>query len=97
MHLYLIPPTFLDFLYLYDVISGVDIYRANIRPNTGENSFSVEVKVKNHVSRLKIEGGIGLISNRLTHTMPILKDKLMLIAGEELALVMFVSSFNPEA
>ena len=66
-----------------DVISGVDIYRANIPAKYGGRIASVlEVKVKNpYVDRLKIEGGIGLISNRLTLTMPILKDKLMLIAG----------------
>ena len=66
-----------------DVISGVDIYRANVPAKYGGRIASVlEVKVKNpYVDQLKIEGGIGLISNRLTLTMPLVKDKLMLIAG----------------
>ncbi len=66
-----------------DVISGVDIYRANIPAKYGGRIASVlDIKVKNpYVDQLKIEGGIGLISNRLTLTMPLLKDKLMLIAG----------------
>jgi hypothetical protein len=67
------------------LFQGVDIYRANIPAKYGGRIASVlEVKVKNpYVDRLKIEGGIGLISNRLTLTMPLVKDKLMLIAGRQ--------------
>lgn len=66
-----------------DVISGVDIYQANIPANYGGRIASVvDVKVKNpYVDRFKLEGGIGLISSRLTLTTPIIKDKLMLLAG----------------
>ncbi|MDA8948501.1 TonB-dependent receptor [Flavobacteriaceae bacterium] len=66
-----------------DVISGVDIYRANIPAKYGGRIASVlEIKVKNpYTDSFKIEGGIGLISNRLTITTPLIKDKLMLIAG----------------
>ena len=66
-----------------DAISGVDIYRANIPAKYGGRIASViEIKVKNpYTDALKIEGGIGLISNRLTITAPLIKDKLMLTAG----------------
>jgi hypothetical protein len=66
-----------------DVISGVDIYQANIPANYGGRIASVvDVKVKNpYIDRFKLEGGIGLISSRLTLTTPIIKDKLMLLAG----------------
>ena len=66
-----------------DVISGVDIYRANIPAKYGGRIASVlEIKVKNpYTDSFKLEGGIGLISSRLTLTAPIIKDKLMLIAG----------------
>ena len=66
-----------------DVISGVDIYRANIPAKYGGRIASVlEIKVKNpYIDSFKIEGGIGLISNRLTITTPLIKDKLMLTAG----------------
>ena len=66
-----------------DVISGVDIYQANIPANYGGRIASVvNVKVKNpYIDSFKLEGGIGLISSRLTITTPIIKDKLMLLAG----------------
>ena len=66
-----------------DVISGVDIYQANIPASYGGRIASVvDVKVKNpYVDRFKLEGGIGLISSRLTLSTPIIKDKLMLLAG----------------
>ena len=66
-----------------DVISGVDIYQANIPANYGGRIDSVvDVKVTNpYIDRFKLEGGIGLISSRLTLTTPIIKDKLMLLAG----------------
>tara|TARA_A100001011_G_scaffold383956_1_gene455900 strand:+ start:7188 stop:9611 length:2424 start_codon:yes stop_codon:yes gene_type:complete len=66
-----------------DVISGVDIYQANIPANYGGRIASVvNVKVKNpYVDRFKLEGGIGLISSRLTLSTPIINNKLMLLAG----------------
>jgi hypothetical protein len=66
-----------------DVISGVDIYRANIPAKYGGRIASVvEVKVKNpYTDRFKLEGGLGLISNRLSITTPLVSNKLMITAG----------------
>ena len=66
-----------------DVIAGVDIYRANIPAKYGGRIASVlEIKVKNpYTDKFKLEGGIGLMSSRLAITTPLIKDKLMLIAG----------------
>ncbi|MGB1167328.1 MAG: TonB-dependent receptor, partial [Flavobacteriaceae bacterium] len=66
-----------------DVISGVDIYRANIPAKYGGRIASVvEVKVKNpYTDRFKLEGGLGLISNRLSITTPLISNKLMITAG----------------
>ena len=66
-----------------DVISGVNIYQANIPAKYGGRIASVvDVKVKNpYTDRLKIEGGIGVISSRFTISTPIIRDKLMLLAG----------------
>ena len=66
-----------------DVISGVDIYRANIPAKYGGRIASVvEIKVKNpYTDQFKLEGGLGLISNRLTITTPLIRNKLMLTAG----------------
>lgn len=66
-----------------DVISGVDIYQANIPAKYGGRIASVvDVKVKNpYVDSFRLEGGIGVISSRLTVSTPLIKDKLMLLAG----------------
>ncbi|MBM1104525.1 TonB-dependent receptor [Aurantibacter crassamenti] len=66
-----------------DIISTVDLYRANIPSNYGGRVASVlDIKVKNPYSdTLKLSGGIGLASSRLLLETPIVKDKLMLIAG----------------
>ena len=66
-----------------EVISGVDIYRANIPAKYGGRIASVvDVKIENpYTDSFKFEGGIGLISSRLSLTTPIIKDKLMLLAG----------------
>ena len=52
-----------------DVISGINIYQANIPAKYGGRIASVvDVKVKNpYTDRLKIEGGIGVISVSYTH------------------------------
>ena len=72
-----------------DVIAGVDIYRANIPAKYGGRIASVlEIKVKNpYTDKFKLEGGIGLMSSRLAITTPLIKDKLMLIAGVSKCLV----------
>ena len=66
-----------------DVIAGVDIYRANIPSKYGGRIASVlDIKVKNpFVDKFKLEGGIGLMSSKLTVTTPLIKDKLLMIAG----------------
>ena len=66
-----------------DMISSVDLYRANIPSRYGGRSSAVlDVKVKNpYVDKTKISGGIGIVSSRLTLETPIVKDKLMLTAG----------------
>ena len=66
-----------------DVISGVDMYQANIPAKYGGRMASVlDIKVKNpYTDKLKLEGGVGLVSSRLTLTTPLIKDKLLMIAG----------------
>lgn len=66
-----------------DVISSVDLYRANIPSRYGGRVTSVlDVKVKNpYADTFKLSGGIGLVSSRLLVETPIVKDKLMLVAG----------------
>lgn len=66
-----------------DVLSSVDLYRANIPARYGGRATSVvDVKVKNpYTNQFKINGGIGLVSSRLALETPLIEDKLMLIAG----------------
>lgn len=66
-----------------DVIESSDLYRANIPARYGGRVASVlDIKVKNpYVDKLKLKGGIGLVSSRLVIETPIIKDKLMLISG----------------
>jgi hypothetical protein len=66
-----------------EAVSTVDLYRANIPSRYGGRTTSVlDVKVKNpYVDKLKLSGGIGIISSRLSLETPIVKDKLMLSFG----------------
>ncbi len=66
-----------------EVISSVDLYRSNIPSRYGGRVTSVvDVKVKNpFVDKFKLTGGIGVLSTRLSVETPIVKDKLLLIAG----------------
>ncbi len=66
-----------------DMISSVDLYRANIPARYGGRITSVlDVKVKNpYVEKTKIAGGVGLVSSRLTIETPLIKDKLLLNIG----------------
>ena len=66
-----------------DVISSVNLYRANIPSRFGGRTTSVlDVKVRNpYVEKFKLSGGIGLVSSRLNVELPLIKDKLMLVAG----------------
>ncbi len=66
-----------------DVLATVDLYRANIPARYGGRSTSVlDVKVKNpFVEKTRISGGVGLVSSRLAIETPVIKDKLLLLAG----------------
>lgn len=75
-----------------DMISSVDLYRANIPARYGGRITSVlDVKVKNpYVDNTKISGGIGLVSSRLSLETPLIKDKLMLNIGGRAGLMSFL-------
>ncbi|WP_239970617.1 TonB-dependent receptor [Confluentibacter citreus] len=66
-----------------EAIASTDLYRANIPARYGGRITSVlDVKVKNpYVDKLKLSGGIGLVSSRLSVEAPLIKDKLFLYAG----------------
>jgi len=66
-----------------DVLSSVDLYRANIPARYGGRTTSVlDVKVKNpYIDSPRISGGIGLVSSRLSIETPLIKDKLFINAG----------------
>ena len=75
-----------------DVISSIDLYRANIPARYGGRITSVlDIKVKNpYVNNLKLSGGIGLVSSRFNVETPLIKDKLMIIAGGRAGLTDFL-------
>jgi hypothetical protein len=66
-----------------DVLSNIDLYRANIPARYGGRTASVlDVGVKKpYADKFKLSGGVGLVSSRLTVETPLVKDKLSLIAG----------------
>src|SRR5690606_3806480 len=66
-----------------EAVASTDLYRANIPARYGGRITSVlDVKVKNpYVDKLKLSGGIGLVSSRLSLETPLIKDKLFLYAG----------------
>ncbi|WP_442845142.1 TonB-dependent receptor [Leeuwenhoekiella sp. H156] len=66
-----------------EALGSIDLYRANIPARYGGRTTSVlDVKVRNpYVDKLKLSGGIGLVSSRLSLETPIIKDKLFLYAG----------------
>ena len=66
-----------------DMISTVDLYRANIPSRYGGRITSVlDVKVKNpYIDKTKITGGVGIVSSRLSIETPLIKDKLMVNIG----------------
>ncbi|APQ17811.1 TonB-dependent receptor [Maribacter hydrothermalis] len=75
-----------------DVISSVDLYRANIPARYGGRITSVlDIKVKNpYVDKFKLSGGVGLVSSRLSIETPIIKDKLMIAIGGRAGLTDFL-------
>lgn len=66
-----------------EVISQVDLYRANIPARFGGRTSSVlDVKTRNPFpSKFKLNGGVGLVSSRLAIETPLIKDKLNLSLG----------------
>ena len=66
-----------------DVISRVNIYRANIPAKYGGRMASVvDIKVQNpYTDQFQLEGGIGVLSSRLKLSTPLIADKLMFLAG----------------
>ncbi|MFM1877866.1 MAG: hypothetical protein RLZZ241_732 [Bacteroidota bacterium] len=66
-----------------EVISQVDLYRANIPSRYGGRSSSVlDVKSRNpYPEKFTMSGGVGLISSRLAIETPLIKDKLNLSMG----------------
>ena len=75
-----------------DVISGVNIYQANIPAKYGGRIASVvDIKVKSpYTDKFRLEGGVGVISSRLSLSTPIIKDKLMLLAGGRIGFTDFL-------
>ncbi|HMB62180.1 MAG TPA: TonB-dependent receptor [Eudoraea sp.] len=75
-----------------DLVSTVDLYRANIPARYGGRTTSVmDVKVENPYSeKIKLSGGLGVVSSRLAIETPIIKDKLMLTAGGRAGLTDFL-------
>ncbi len=75
-----------------DMISTVDLYRANIPARYGGRTTSVlDIKVKNpYAEKFKLSGGLGIVSSRLTLETPIVKDKLMLSMGTRAGLTGFL-------
>ena len=66
-----------------EAIATSDLYRANIPARYGGRTTSVlDVKTRNpFTDKFKMEGGIGLVSSRLSIETPIVKDKLFVYAG----------------
>jgi len=75
-----------------EAVSSVDLYRANIPSRYGGRTTSVlDVKVRNpYVDTLKLSGGIGLVSSRISVETPIIKNKLMIGAHARAGLTGFL-------
>ncbi len=75
-----------------EVVSTVDLYRANIPARYGGRITSVlDIKVKNpYVDKTRISGGVGIVSSRLSVETPLVEDKLMLNIGGRAGLTGFL-------
>lgn len=75
-----------------DVLSSVDLYRANVPARFGGRTSAVlDVKVKNpYIDHTRVLGGIGLVSSRLAVESPIIKDKLFINAGGRIGFTDFL-------
>ncbi len=75
-----------------DVLSTIDLYRANIPARYGGRATSVlDVKVKSpFTEKTTVSGGIGLVSSRLAIETPLVEDKLFLNAGGRIGFTDFL-------
>jgi hypothetical protein len=75
-----------------ELVSTVDLYRANIPARYGGRITSVlDIKVKNpYVDKTRISGGVGIVSSRLSVETPLVKDKLMMNMGGRAGLTGFL-------
>lgn len=75
-----------------DALASVELYRANIPSRYGGRITSVlDIKVKNpYVDKLKLSGGIGIVSSRIAIETPIIKDKLTVLASGRAGLTDFL-------
>ena len=82
-----------------DVISSVDLYRANIPARYGGRITSVmDIKIKNpYVDKFKLSGGIGLVYSRVLIETPLVKDKLMMTFGGRAGLTDFLLALGFKA
>ncbi len=70
-----------------EAIGNVDLYRANMPAKFGGRiSAVIDIKVKNpEAEKLILQGGIGLVSSRLSVETPIIKNKLTVLAATRVA------------
>ena len=66
-----------------EMVDQIDLYRANIPARYGGRVTSVmDIKAKSpYVDGTKVDGGVGLVSSRLTLRTPLINDKLYLGVG----------------
>ena len=66
-----------------DVVEGFTLYKGNVPAQFGGRASSVlDVRTRSgNFEKLKVKGGIGLVSSRLTIETPIIKDKTSIIVG----------------
>ena len=67
-----------------DAVSGLDLYKGNVPARYGGRAASVlDVSLRNpDLTQFKLNGGVSLVSNRLTADIPIVKEKLgLLVSG----------------
>ena len=67
-----------------DAVSGLDLYKGNVPARYGGRTASVmDIHLRNpRVDQFTLSGGVGLVSERLTADIPLIKDKLgLLVSG----------------
>ena len=71
-----------------DAIRDLELYKGGIPTRFGGRSASVlDIKmIEPNTDKFKMQGGIGLVSNRLMAEIPIIKDKLSVLVSGRLSL-----------